>query len=248
MANLARNRLYWLCLVTVFGVVGCQRQVPVPIEFAVTQIPQCNTGLTVKWYGYDFKLRTVAGEWVALQLPDAAPVQLVDMACGDEASTTSFPGKPAAKGPFAGLRFTVGVPPDLNHQDPAVAAPPLNRSDMFWVWQQGYKFLSIEGPAGPVLHLGSTGCSGPAPVRPPNGDCQRPNRLTVTIDEFDPADDRVGVALAPLLELLRSGDRCTGDYQASDNCREAIALLGLNLETGQCSADCGRVLFTRKAR
>jgi len=48
------------------------------------------------------------------------------------------------KGKYRGVRFTLGVPFDLNHGDPTIAASPLNFSAMFWAWQSGYKFVKID--------------------------------------------------------------------------------------------------------
>ena len=147
-----------------------------------------------------------------------------------------------------GLRFTVGVPADVNHADPTLAAPPLNRSDMFWVWQQGYKFLSLESAPLGVFHLGSTGCSGPAPVRPPDAPCARPNRLTVTLDSFDAESDFVGIRAAALLSGLGGPQRCTGNYAATPGCLVLLSSLDLDPDTGQCGLDCGTRLFASISR
>lgn len=48
------------------------------------------------------------------------------------------------KGKYRGIRFTLGVPFNLNHGDPTIALPPLNLSSMFWTWQSGYRFLKID--------------------------------------------------------------------------------------------------------
>ncbi len=48
------------------------------------------------------------------------------------------------KGKYRGVRFTLGVPFDLNHADPTIAPSPLNISAMFWAWQSGYKFVKID--------------------------------------------------------------------------------------------------------
>lgn len=50
----------------------------------------------------------------------------------------------APKGRYVGVRFTLGVPFDLNHGDPTIAPSPLNSSAMFWAWQSGYKFVKID--------------------------------------------------------------------------------------------------------
>ncbi|MBK9647034.1 MAG: metallo-mystery pair system four-Cys motif protein [Deltaproteobacteria bacterium] len=61
------------------------------------------------------------------------------------------------------VRFTLGLPFELNHQDPATAPSPLNLSAFFWTWESGYKFWRFDGrttaaPEGFFFHLGSTGC------------------------------------------------------------------------------------------
>jgi uncharacterized repeat protein (TIGR04052 family) len=48
------------------------------------------------------------------------------------------------KGKYRGVRFTLGVPFELNHGDPTIAPSPLNFTGMFWVWQSGYKFAKID--------------------------------------------------------------------------------------------------------
>ena len=48
------------------------------------------------------------------------------------------------KGKYRGVRFTLGVPCELNHGDPTIAPSPLNFTSMFWVWQSGYKFAKID--------------------------------------------------------------------------------------------------------
>jgi uncharacterized repeat protein (TIGR04052 family) len=103
---------------------------------------------------------------------------------------------------YNGLRFTVGVPHEQNHLDVSTAQPPLNISTLFWSWEEGYKFLRMDGrtrglPNGHALHLGSTGCqtSGPNQVT----FCQNPNRIEVEIADFDFTSSRVVLDLEALL-------------------------------------------------
>src|SRR5436190_5827018 len=53
------------------------------------------------------------------------------------------------EGTYDAIRFTVGVPANLNHADPAQFPPlhPLNPSvnGMHWNWQGGYVFFAMEG-------------------------------------------------------------------------------------------------------
>ena len=77
-------------------------------------------------------------------------VALVDLedgkgACrnGNAAMHSALTGTVPA-GQYAGLRFTVGVPFELNHGNPISAPSPLNMTAMFWSWQGGYKFIRAE--------------------------------------------------------------------------------------------------------
>jgi uncharacterized repeat protein (TIGR04052 family) len=129
------------------------------------------------------------------------------------------------EGKYTGLRFTLGVPFDLDHMAAASAPSPLNTTAMFWSWQDGFKFLRAEvatvapprempasrSPApgsamsgmghanGFPVHIGSTGCAiadfGDAPVK----ECVHPNRLTVTFRPFDTDHDTVVFDFAKLL-------------------------------------------------
>jgi uncharacterized repeat protein (TIGR04052 family) len=116
---------------------------------------------------------------------------------GTTATRDRIEGTVPAAGHYTGLRFTVGVPFEKNHQDASTAAAPLNVSTLFWGWEGGYKFLRLDGrtaglPSGHNLHLGSTGCqtSGPFQVT----SCQNGNRFEVEIADFDPTKPQ-GVVL-----------------------------------------------------
>jgi hypothetical protein len=57
----------------------------------------------------------------------------------------SFKVKP---GEYSDIRFSIGVPRELNHGDPAVAPAPLNlgqAAEMYWEWNSGYIFFLAEG-------------------------------------------------------------------------------------------------------
>lgn len=105
------------------------------------------------------------------------------------------------EGEYTGVRFTLGVPFDENHQNQAVADPPLNIASMFWNWQGGYKFMRIDGMAqenaGFRIHLGSTACESPDGTEDVTS-CANPNRPTVTLDGIDPMEDRIGLDVGTL--------------------------------------------------
>ncbi|MCC7369463.1 MAG: metallo-mystery pair system four-Cys motif protein [Chloroflexi bacterium] len=48
------------------------------------------------------------------------------------------------KGSYSGVRFSLGVPTELNHQDSTIAPSPLNLTTLFWTWQAGYKFFRVD--------------------------------------------------------------------------------------------------------
>jgi uncharacterized repeat protein (TIGR04052 family) len=131
-------------------------------------------------------------------------------------------------GGYRGLRFVLGLPPELNHSNQATAPAPLNFSGLFWSWQDGYKFLRTEGQAGAssfMMHLGSTGC-----LRDAGGQTQCANLNTPQIElpAFDPQTGRVAVDLAALLagSDLSADARCQSETDASV-CLPLFQRLGL---------------------
>ena len=122
----------------------------------------------------------------------------------------------APAGDYRGLRFTMGVPMELNHINQATAPSPLSLTALFWSWNAGYKFLRAEVlsdglPQGFFVHLGSTLCTPEGRVTQPATDCRNGNRVTVDIPDFDPSSDRVVFDLARLLD----GTALAGDGEAT---------------------------------
>ena len=100
-----------------------------------------------------------------------------------------------------GIQFDVGVPFELNHQDPMTQPAPLNQPDMFWVWQTGHKFMRLElrsDQTNFTYHLGSTGCQSQSAIRPPKVACKNPNRPTIVLDEYK-AGDTILIDIGSLL-------------------------------------------------
>jgi len=131
---------------------------------------------------------------------------------------------------YTGIRFTLGVPFDLNHQDQTMAAGPLSVASMFWSWQAGYKFLRVDASSYRV-HLGSTGCDGDA--RGNVTSCTNANRPTITLTDFDPATQRIVVDIGAMLStanIEESGDDDPGCMSvASDpDCAPLFTALGVN--------------------
>lgn len=133
------------------------------------------------------------------------------------------------------LRFTIGVPFELNHRDVATASSPLNLPAMFWNWNAGYKFVRIDtetdGGVSFRFHLGSTRCL-------PDADggvqsCDHPNRPRVKIDDFDVDADRIQLDLDALFagtDLSRVTDQTPHGCMATvddPDCQALFDVLGL---------------------
>ncbi len=146
---------------------------------------------------------------------------------GTPETNTQIIGETEADGTITGVAFTVGVPEELNHLDAAMAASPMNVTEMWWAWLFGYKFMKIdlltnampmemsaeasteettpsEGHGGGsaenawFIHLGSTGCVGADLVFPPDDSCANPNRMDVRLD-LDPSTNTIVLDLEQLL-------------------------------------------------
>jgi uncharacterized repeat protein (TIGR04052 family) len=141
-------------------------------------------------------------------------------------------------GEIQGIRFTLGVPFELNHQNQALAPSPLSLTALFWSWNGGYKFLRAEVlsdglPQGFFVHLGSTRCSPEGSPSRPATACEDSNRVTVEFPEFDPSRQRIVFDLAALLsgsELSRveGGERAACMSAPTDaRCAPVFRALGL---------------------
>ena len=164
---------------------------------------------------------------------------------------------------YTGVRFTLGVPAEMNHQDTATADAPLNLGSMFWVWQSGYKFLRVDmvadvgGETVPwFIHLGSTGCVSDAPTAAPATECAHSNRATVSLTDFDVDSS---VIVADLGALLADVDIATNTPDSPPGCMsgpadeaECVQLFsnfGMDFSTGatlDCAEDgCQDLFFVR---
>jgi len=128
---------------------------------------------------------------------------------GGTAATNATVRGTVPAGTYTALKMTIGVPFALNHTDYVAATKPLDIQAMAWSWQAGRKFakLEVSDPGGANgawtaktfnVHLGSTGCTG----NPANGQtvsCVAPNRMEVTLANFDPSSQKIAVDLRALL-------------------------------------------------
>ncbi len=158
---------------------------------------------------------------------------------------------PDARTAYSGLRFMVGVPFEMNHADPLAAAAPLNRGEMFWTWQSGYKFLRADLSDASrewSFHLGSTGCSSGSAIRPPLSPCLQPNIVAVELTGFDPTRQAILLRFDELVAAMRASNHvaCTGAYADNTACAMSYAITGMDARAGRCAADTCREqrLFT----
>jgi uncharacterized repeat protein (TIGR04052 family) len=194
---------------------------------------------TLQFYVHAVELLDEHGKPVPFRFAAATPwqnerVALLDLA-GEPANARraviqgTVEGRSDAK--YSGMRLTVGVPFELNHGNPLVAAAPLDRGEMFWSWQSGHKFLradlAVTGHEW-SFHLGSTGCSSASALRPPAQPCTRPNEMRVEL-AGDPLQGVVRLRLAPLAAAAQSAGYaiCTGNYEHDPACKDAYAATGL---------------------
>jgi uncharacterized repeat protein (TIGR04052 family) len=208
----------------------------------------------------------VDGGWVPLTLDESAwqheGVVLLDFedgtaACADSGTpelNAQITGQ-VASGVIDGVRFDIGVPFALNHQDSAMAPAPLNSPGMFWTWQGGYKFVrvdwAVDGADRWNIHVGSTGCVSAAPTVAPAEACTQPNLSRVTLD-VDPTVGPLTLDLGALVEgadlvanTLDTPPGCMSSPTEPDDCGPVFDALGLDFATGACTADCADQVWVR---
>jgi uncharacterized repeat protein (TIGR04052 family) len=231
------------------SLVACaSREQPVQLRFALRDADAVQR---LQLYVHDVALVGDDGAAHPLTLVPRAPwqsqrVALLDFAAAQTQRDVIEGSAPSRR--YTGVRFVVGVPFDLNHGNQLTAAAPLDRADMFWSWQSGYKFLRLDLAAGEheaAFHLGSTGCSSASALRPPEQPCAQPNLIHVELTGFDPLTQPIQVRIEEIVAALAEGEThaCTGDYSQTA-CARAFATTGLDAISGQCLAsegDAGRV-------
>ncbi|MCB9687884.1 MAG: metallo-mystery pair system four-Cys motif protein [Alphaproteobacteria bacterium] len=176
-------------------------------------------------------------------------------AVGTTEENHSVRGRVAA-GTYDGVAFDLGVPFDQNHQEAALAAPPLNTTAMFWSWQGGYKFLRIDGvnaSSSPWhVHVGSSMCTSTGPTEAPTVECDHPNRARIVLRGFDPFAGTVVFDAGALLDGTDTSldpvmppPGCMSGVTETVECGSLYANLGLDFTTGECTSGCsGQSAFT----
>jgi uncharacterized repeat protein (TIGR04052 family) len=198
----------------------------------------------LKLYVYDIELLDENYQPHPLVLKSSAPwqndrVALIDLAGAGVRNTTVTGTVAAPAARYSGIRFTVGVPFELNHGNPLTAPAPLDRGDMFWTWQSGHKFLRVDLATDAhewSFHLGSTGCSSASALRPPQRTCAQPNLIRVELTG-EPLHSTVRLRVDRLAAAMRAADfaTCTGEYARDPACTAPFTLTGLRTDSGTCA-------------
>jgi uncharacterized repeat protein (TIGR04052 family) len=142
------------------------------------------------------------------------------------------------KGNYTGLKFSLGIPFDLNHEDATLAPSPLNLTGLWWNWRLGYKFARIdlqnsamvqstnkhqqqndsggteEASSGFPIHLGSTGCQAGSASEQPTS-CSEANRASVILTEFEPTKN---VVIADLEQLVAQSNLNQNQPKTAPGC------------------------------
>jgi uncharacterized repeat protein (TIGR04052 family) len=179
------------CVVSLSLLTGCDRNSPVQLRFELA--PESVAVRRLQFYVTDMELLRSDGGWqpfalVADEHWQSERVALLDL-IGPQPERRAVVSGRAPNASYTGVRFSVRVPFDLNHANQLIAAAPLNRAELFWSWQSGYKFFRLEltdQEHASAFHLGSTGCSSASALRPPKQSCAQPNAIRVELQGFDP--------------------------------------------------------------
>ncbi len=173
--------------------------------------------------------------------------------CSGDAKTTHtvITGEVSSLEDIVAVRFTLGIPPELNHVDPQSVEEPLNAANMFWSWQSGYKAFRFDvSPEGGItrpddpdflgtnyfFHLGSTDCQGD-PIAGQAVTCARVNQPVIELSGFQLGSSEIVLDLAELikgLDLKTDRAETPGCMSAIDDleCETYFTNLGMNLSRG----------------
>ncbi len=248
------RRSLLLILLTLSACESHQQQISIEFDVAFNgEAIGCDSELPValtdlRFFIHDLELTAVDGAVIPARLPrDSAwqngVVAFIDLENGQGGCDDGTPeANPRVVAEVAGnvdletlreLQFTLGVPFELNHDNPLEAAPPLDDASMHWHWRSGYKFLragvETEGD-GFWFHLGSTACQG---TTGNISGCDSPNRPRVELAAFNPQTDSVVIDIGRLFNGVDLEDGVTSDCSSGpteESCPAVLATLGLGTE------------------
>jgi uncharacterized repeat protein (TIGR04052 family) len=168
-------------------------------------------------------------------------------------------------GEYTGIKFRIGVPQSINHDELTAHASPLNKSALYWDWAMGHIFFSAvsrtmidiaeddggvdddsgvddaDGGTEPsdfnthFTHVGATGCDGDPTGGEPVTTCTNPNRAEITLSDFDHVSQTI---IADFAQVKRGSDVAAniGCHSFTANtCTSPFLRLGLSYATGEAS-------------
>lgn len=207
----------------------------------------------LRFYVSEFELVDQNDNIIALDVPNTGVwqyggVALLDFengqgSCSGTTGTNNFVQATVENKTYKTLRFTLGVPENLNHIDYSVAPSPLNVSGLAWSWTMGYRFFVGEflsnDPAtignAAVLHMGSAGCTESGGVY----SCTNSNRAVIELtptEGFNPFTQKVQFDLKKAVTGwdISTGSKSCHSMGAMDsaNCSLVYPNFGLDYSTG----------------
>lgn len=208
------------------------------------------TPVDLRVYVHDVKLVDAQGEEAALELEtndyQSKNVALLDFedgsgGCDQGDATTHLSIKGVApENDYAGVKFKLGIPLELNHVAVDRQAPPLNKTSLFWDWRLGHIFLAAVTRAevgtstvtnDHFTHVGSTACTGDPEMGLPVTTCAKPNRGEYTLNGDLENDD----ILLDLKAIKTNADITAGvgchSFDAA-SCSGMFDSLGIDFATG----------------
>jgi len=169
-----------------------------------------------------------------------------DGTCGNGTAETNFSVKGTVpEGSYTGLKFTLGVPTELNNFgiDGDDSVSPLDVTGMNWSWQNGHKHLRMD-IKGWNIHLGTTGCELiDANEETVNCANARPNRPQYQFSHFNTETNTVVFDYQALVAnsdvSVNAPDTATGCMSsgADSDCQGVFSALGLDIKAGTCIGD-----------
>ena len=124
---------------------------------------------------------------------------------------------------ITGIKFKLGVPLSLNHNDRASAPAPLNNTGLYWAWSSGYKFARLDfdsqrfdgnpdaTTAAFNIHLGSTRCNASGTTA--STSCTDENRPEISLTYTEGQ-----TVVADLKKLLEDTDLATANAAGAPGC------------------------------
>lgn len=238
-------------LLMVLLMAACGRKPMLEVAFALPEAAEQQRVEFLAFYISNPYFILKDGQKLPAVLDDTKPwqsntVALIKLHCRSENCGRQLVLKPPRTEAhnIQGVGFDMGVPFEQNHSNPLLAPAPLNDDAMFWVWQQGHKFLRLDlsntaSQGGVVFHIGSVGCAASSVMRAPSSACTQPNILALEFPVFDVNENKLEFQLASFgapagNEVLH----CTGDYAAKLDCAALFSQLGMSLSEGRCDPVC----------